>query len=111
VPVACRHGRGWADAVAPPEFDVTLIGNLARLVREGRDGWRALAVEMGRPTLEVVYEDFVTADGYAPTLRAIVEKLDLGIDLDRLRIAQTRTRRQADSLNDSWVARYCAEQR
>jgi LPS sulfotransferase NodH len=98
-----------AEAASEPAFDATLIGNLVRLVRQGREGWRTVVAELDRPSREVVYEDFASESGYEPTLRAIIEQFDLTDDASTIAIAPPRTRRQADGLNDTWVARYLAE--
>jgi trehalose 2-sulfotransferase len=94
-------------AVDPPEYDAELIGNLVGLIEEGERAWRDLYAELGVVPCEVVYEDLVADDGWAPTIRRVLDHL--GLDLDDGPVPPARVSRQADELNAAWAARFRQE--
>ena len=86
-----------------PEFDFTLIDNLHRLVLEGEAGWRAFFDECGVEPFKVIYEDLV--ESYEKTALRILDYLDVAVPAD-LVFGERRLRKQADGLNEVWVAQY-----
>lgn len=93
-----------ARPVGEPVYDGELIGNLERLVLDGERRWRELLGRLGAPTIEVVYEELV--DEPERHLRRILELLE--VDHPGPLPTAPGVRRQADALNDEWVARYRA---
>lgn len=86
------------------EYNAKLIGDLEALIIEGERGWRELYAELGVIPYEVVYEDLASEEGFEQTVRGVLGHL--GLPSAGCRVPRPRTKRQADELNDAWVARY-----
>jgi LPS sulfotransferase NodH len=86
------------------EYNAKLIGDLEALIIEGERGWRELYAELGVIPYEVVYEDLVSEEGFEQSVRGVLGHL--GLPSAGFRVPRPRTKRQADELNDAWVARY-----
>ena len=93
-----------------PQYDFDLISGLEGLIVDAARGWRELFDELGLTPYDVVYEDLVSEDGYRQSIVGVLDHL--GLDADGLTDPPPRrTHRQADDLNEAWVARYAAERR
>lgn len=96
---------GSTDPVLPvtaEDFDFAMIRRLADWLQSGDDGWRAFFKRHRIEPMIVDYEDL--AANYEPTLRSVLDYLDLSAQ--RPDIARTRHRRQADEISEQWAARY-----
>lgn len=97
--------EGSNDPIRPvveEDFDFAAIQRLAEWLQSGDDGWRAFFKRHGIEPLTIDYEEL--AADYVPTLRAVLDYLGLSAQCPT--IAQTRHRRQADTLSERWAARY-----
>jgi trehalose 2-sulfotransferase len=91
-----------------PQYDFDLINGLEGRIVESERGWHELFGEFGLSPFEVVYEDFVTEDGYRRAVLGVLEHL--GLDPSEVTTPPPRrTHRQSDELNEAWVARYASE--
>jgi LPS sulfotransferase NodH len=87
-----------------PAYDESGIGDLLRTIDEHNRAWREWFSSYGIEPHEVTYEG-LTAD-LAGVTRGILGFL--GLDLPPGRAITPRHERQADALNDDWIARYRA---
>lgn len=94
-----------ATPTGTPRYDPELIGNLVQLVEHGETQWRSFFKQLGVVPVQAVYEDLVTDLGGEVT--RIVNELGLG-DVEPSTVSPS-THRQADALNDEWIARFRAE--
>ena len=90
---------------AAPRYDEAGITALLDTVAEHNAAWRAWFTAYGVTPYETTYEQ-LTAD-LTGTTRGVLTHL--GLDPDAARVIEPRHRRQADRLNDEWMARYRAE--
>jgi LPS sulfotransferase NodH len=78
------------------------------LIAQGEKSWLKLYENLGVEYLQVAYEDLMTSEGYAGTVRRVLRHLDLD---DNIEISPPRTDRQSDRINDEWVDRFLHERR
>jgi LPS sulfotransferase NodH len=91
----------------PPTFDPDQIGSLLGWIKREEVAWERFFAESAAPLHRVVYEDFV--DALDETVTAVMRFL--GIELPAgFTVPAPTIGRQADALNDDWVARYAAEE-
>jgi LPS sulfotransferase NodH len=95
-------------ATGRPEYSYEFISDLVGLVLQGERGWTRLSRELGVTPLTVLYEELVSSDGFEASTRRILRHLQLD---DGVTIPPPRTSRQADDLNEEWIARFLAEAR
>jgi trehalose 2-sulfotransferase len=97
--------RVWHDddePLADAVFDYDAIDERVRLAREQTESWRRWFAANAIAPLPVVYEQLVTdPEGVARQSLSF-----LGADVVGDRVLRTRTRRQADELNEQWIRRY-----
>jgi trehalose 2-sulfotransferase len=86
-----------------PAFDFAFIDQLYNLVLEGEAGWHNFFETCAVQPFKVVYEDLV--DAYEPTALQILQYLNISFPED-LVFGERRLQKQADDLNDEWVAKY-----
>jgi LPS sulfotransferase NodH len=94
-----------AHPAAEPAYDEGLIAAMVGLIEEGERGWRDLCGELGIAPYEVVYENLVAPSTYEATVRGVLAHLDLDVGPA---VPAPRTARQADTINEAWVARFLA---
>ena len=73
-----------------------VIAGMMDLIAQGEAAWMDLYQKLGVEPLTVVYEEFSHPDGYEPTIRRVLEHLDLDHMID---IPRPRTTRQADHIS------------
>jgi trehalose 2-sulfotransferase len=96
-----------SERVARAPFDLpfsyqSMEEQIAGLRRQD-EAWRRFFAESGVEPVRVVYEDL--AERPAATVAALLRGLGIGLP-DELRVGGTRLRRQADAINEAWVADY-----
>jgi LPS sulfotransferase NodH len=91
-----------------PVYNFEFISKLEALIVEGENGWRDLFRQLGVTACEVTYEDLVTPDGYAATIRRIADHV--GVDERDIRLPSPRSHRQTDDRNEEWLTRYRSDQ-
>ncbi len=79
-----------------PVFQYDVIAGMMDLIAQGEAAWMDLYQKLGVEPLTVVYEEFSHPDGYEPTIRRVLEHLDLDHMID---IPRPRTTRQADHIS------------
>jgi len=89
---------------AQPVYDYHLISQCTREVRVQDKGWKTYFYHRGIEPFQVIYEELV-ADR-ARILRAVLEFLGVSIPPD-FQIPETHLKKQADSLSDEWVEKFC----
>ncbi len=101
------HGEvsGASPAGRPAGFDAAGVTRLIGTVQEHHAAWRDWFAAGGIEPYEVCYEDLV-ADPTG-TVQGILDFL--GLQLPPGHLPTARHRRQADALNDQWMARYRTE--
>jgi LPS sulfotransferase NodH len=87
--------------VSPPAYDVARIAGRLFAILQGEQQWEKIFQRLGCSPYRVVYEDLV-AD-YAGTIRLTLQALDLPAPDGDLR---PQLERQADAINDEWIARF-----
>jgi LPS sulfotransferase NodH len=100
-----KRTRVWHDddePLADAVFDYDAIDERVRLAREQTESWRRWFAANAVEPLPVVYEHLVN-DPEAVARRSLSF---LGADVVADRVLRTRTRRQADELNEQWIRRY-----
>jgi LPS sulfotransferase NodH len=100
-----KQTRVWHDGDEPQAdavFDYDAIDERVRMAREQTEAWREWLRKNGLDYHAVVYEQLVR-DPVEVTATALVY---LGVTSSGGPPSATRTRRQADGLNDEWVRRY-----
>ena len=81
------------------------IAGLERLAVANDAKWQSFFAQCGADPLVITYEDL--AADYAGTIGAILGWLGVAHP-DAVRIRPPRLRRQADELDEAWLARYTA---
>ena len=90
-------------AICGATFGLALEAQIA----ESETGWRQLYNELGLTPFQVIYEELSTPDGYEQTIRGVLAHLGLADYQGPIPAPQTR--RQANHLNEAWVAAYLAD--
>jgi LPS sulfotransferase NodH len=84
-----------------PTYDAARIAGRLTAIQQGEQQWEEIFQRLGCSPQRVVYEDFV-AD-YAGTIRRTLQALDLSVPEGDLR---PQRERQADAINEEWIARF-----
>jgi trehalose 2-sulfotransferase len=92
-----------ARPIREPIYQHDVIAGMMDLIAEGERKWLDLYVTLGLSPLTVVYEDLTAPDGYDPTIRRVLRHLDLDDTID---LPHPSTKKQADGINEEWVARF-----
>jgi LPS sulfotransferase NodH len=92
------------DSISPPTYDAASIAERLTRVLQGEQQWEEIFQRLGWSPHRVVYEDLV-AD-YAGTIRRTLQVLDLPVPDGDL---CPQSERQADAINEEWIARFCCD--
>nr|WSY53995.1 Stf0 family sulfotransferase [Streptomyces sp. NBC_00886] len=97
-------GGGQDPAGSRPHFDRDAITSILRTIEEHNAGWERWFEAYGVQPYRIRYED-LSADPSAVT-HGVLDHLGLGPTLPAGRRITPSHRRQADRLNEEWIARY-----
>ena len=92
-----------ARPIREPVYKYDVIAGMIELITEGEKAWLDLYKQLGVNPLTVEYEELTSPDGYGPTIRQVLRHLELD---DTTELPRPRTMRQANNVNDEWVARF-----
>jgi LPS sulfotransferase NodH len=95
---------GHEEPLAAPRFDFAEIQARARRAEEQVSAWKEWFAANGIEPLPVRYEELV-AEPAALVRRAL---RFIGVPVPDDLVVETRTRRQADEVNEEWIRRYLA---
>lgn len=90
-----------------PVFQYDVIVGMMDLIAQGEAAWMDLYQKLGVNPVVVVYEEFSNPIDYEPTIRRVLEHLDLDHTID---IPSPRTMKQAGRISDEWIDRFIREQ-
>lgn len=97
-----------ARPIREPVYQYDVIVGMMGLIVEGEKSWLDLYERLGVIPLTVEYEELTSPDGYEPTVRQVLRHL--GLD-DTIELPRPRTKRQANNVNDDWVATFHRDHR
>ncbi len=109
---AAEDGVWWVSDTEPPQpqglprYNYDVIEGMMALITQGEQAWRELYDELGITSLEIAYEDLLTAESYENAVKSILA--DLVMDMQVV-IPRQRTNRQSDDLNEEWIERFLHE--
>jgi LPS sulfotransferase NodH len=96
--------KEMGNRISPPRYDAAGIADRLAEILQGERQWDEIFQRLGCSPYRLVYEDLV-AD-YAGTIRRALQALDLPAPSDDLRF---QIERQADAINEEWIARFCRD--
>jgi LPS sulfotransferase NodH/glycosyltransferase involved in cell wall biosynthesis len=89
----------------PPDLDLQQVRWVEEMHVRQDDRWRRLIAASGRPSIEVVYEDFV--EDRAGTVARILDLAEVTVD-GPVELPEPRVKKQSDASTEEWVAAYRA---